>query len=165
MATSRSSRASRRPGARPRESLRASSSIRQASSHAIRRARRATENWVVHNVGFQDVSVATEAKTTVDSSSVYRLANGAPSGEVAICRLGSTFHLLRRLDGEAEWTEMTSHDDPAYPPYDRPDLPDTLQVGIMANAFSSPDILARFDYVHFTRPTSIEDCVANLPLE
>lgn len=125
-----------------------------------------SENWLVHNVGFQETSVATEAKTTVDSVSVYRLTDGAPSGEVAICRLGSMFHLFRRLDGEAEWTETTSEDDPAYPPYDRADLPDTLEVGIMANAFApTPDILARFEYVHFTRPTSLEECVADLPLE
>jgi len=48
----------------------------------------------------------------------------------------------------------------------RPRWPDTLDVGIMAKAFApTPDLLARFDYGHFTRPTSLEECVADLLLE
>ncbi|MDA1053418.1 MAG: hypothetical protein O3C40_23465 [Planctomycetota bacterium] len=43
---------------------------------------------------------------------------------------------------------------------DRPDLPDTLQVGLSASCAGiepEPQLVAEFDYIRFSVPKSIED--------
>lgn len=118
-----------------------------------------SENWIMYNVGFQSSveRVATERKSTVDSASALFFRDGFHSGRLAICRLGDTFRMFRRLDNENAWSEEPE-------PFVRSDLPDRLQVGITANGFSAPpDITAEFDYVRFSVPSSIADCTADIP--
>jgi hypothetical protein len=73
-----------------------------------------------------------------------------------LCRLDDTFHLFRRLDGEASWTETQT--------LVRGDLPQDLQVGVAANAGygSNPDLVARFDFARLTIPTSLGDCTTDM---
>ena len=116
------------------------------------------ENYVMYNVGFQrdDVGVATEAKDTRDSVSELTFRNGFHSGVLVICRIGQTFEMWRRLDDEANWIQTNT--------FDRPDLPTTLQVGIVVNGFEPPvTITAEFDYVRFAAAGSLDDCTADLP--
>lgn len=111
------------------------------------------ENWVVMNLGFQESSLATESKNTDDSVSVLTLrpTGGIRSAELSICRAGSTVRVFRRLLGSSSW-ELDNQ-------YERPDLPQTLQVGMMANAWEAPaDLLAEFDFVRFDRIGGPEDC-------
>jgi len=71
-------------------------------------------------------------------------------------RLGSQFHLLKRLQSEEQWTELTT--------FNRPDLPETLQVGLMCNGWTNaPDLLVLFDYARFDRPAGEQDLTRDLP--
>lgn len=113
-------------------------------------SRRGSQNWVVVNVGNQKRFVGSESKTTVDSESVLELKPGASKGRLRLARIGPTIYCLRRLDGESEWTLLKQ--------YDRPDLPQRAQVGVMCNGWTqNADIVAEFDYVRLTVPTSEAD--------
>ena len=107
------------------------------------------QNWVVCNVGMQQSSTGSEVKSTRDSNSELHLVSGAPEGEVRLARIGSTFTMLRRLRGEGSWRVIGS--------MSRPDLPSTLQVGIMCNGYQSADLIAQYDYVHYATPHSRSD--------
>lgn len=121
------------------------------------------ENYVVHNVGRQLSTVATEGKTTRDSGSTLELVDGIHHGRLRICRIGDSFLLTRRLDDESRFRQTHR--------YDREDLPDTVQVGLMANGWNasggepdtsvSPDVEVTFDYVRFWRPDGEADCLAD----
>jgi hypothetical protein len=88
-----------------------------------------TEDWVMHNVGYQMSSVATEGKTTRNSLSALTVVDGPRQGVLRICRFGEDVVLTRRLDGEAMFTETHR--------YDRDDLPNQLQLaGRDAELFS-----------------------------
>lgn len=111
------------------------------------------ENWLVYNLGYQENSIATEGKTTDNSVSVLTLlpTGGIHAGELAMCRFNEHFRLFRRLDGETSWHQ--EHD------YARADLPATLDVGLMANAWQSPaTIRAEYDYIRLQVPTVASDC-------
>ena len=122
------------------------------------------ENWIIHNVGRQsmEVGVATEGKTTTDSSSVLELIPGTWSGRLRICRLGSAFILTRMLDDENTFTQTHR--------YERADMPQMVQLGLMANGWNSngsmpdfdvePDVEASFEYIRLWRPDSEADCTA-----
>jgi hypothetical protein len=83
--------------------------------------------------------LAIENKTTVNSNSVYEAPEWpSPDAELRICRVGSTFNLYKRPVGSDTWQRSAS--------YDRPDLPDRLQVG--ADIYSPnppPDLRVRWD--------------------
>ena len=113
------------------------------------------EDWLMYNVGYQDTFVGTEGKTTEDSQSILTLTPGDHAGRLRICRLGTDYHMYRWLDDETDWTlEHT---------YSRPDLPGTLQVGLIANGYQPPpDLHARFDYARFGTVSSQSDCTAEL---
>lgn len=114
------------------------------------------ENWIMWDVGTQDTTVGSEGKTTVNSVSTLFVVPGGRRGELALCRLGTTFHLLRRLEGDAGWSETHT--------FDRPDMPATLDVGLITNAWeSAPDLHATVDYVRFGVPATLADCTAALP--
>lgn len=71
--------------------------------------------------------------------------------EVRICRVGPSFHFLRRADSSAAWT--------TYDTVTRNDLPQTLQVGPVAHAnTATPGLVARFDYVHFATVNGLGEC-------
>jgi hypothetical protein len=121
------------------------------------------DDWVMVNTGRQlgDL-VGSEGKTTVGSQSTLELVEGPHRGRLRICRVGGAVVLARRLEGEAAWRLLNR--------YDRADLPEDLQVGMVATAWNTaepepnlagtPDIEATFDYVRFSVPGGEGDCVA-----
>lgn len=129
------------------------------------------ERWITHNVGFQASFIGTEGKTTESSRSELRLVRGLHHGRLRICRVGDVFVLTRRLADEDAWTQPSYYPDRNEPArYERPDLPDTLQVGLMANGWNStggqpdesiePDVRGVFEYIRFSSIESEADCLA-----
>jgi hypothetical protein len=114
------------------------------------------QNWLIITTGFQDQTVGTEDASTTASNSSLNLRPGGFKFELVICRLGSGFHIFSRVRGETFWQDV---DDDV-----RPDLPQTLQVGMAAQAFGMPpDVRLEFEYVRFARPTMLSDCTADIP--
>lgn len=119
-----------------------------------------TQNWLMYNVGYQEAFVGTEGKTTVDSTSVLTLTPGQNQGRLRICRVGSDYMMYHRYPGETAWTE-----DHAFP---RADLPATLQVGLIMNAWP-PDmqgvarnVRGEFAEVTFGAVSGVADCTADI---
>lgn len=124
-----------------------------------------SENWVIHNVGRQslEMGVATEGKTTTNSTSILELVPGTNSGRLRICRIGADVILARMLADENTFTETHR--------YVRGDMNGELQVGLMVNGWNSngsmpdtdiePDVIGRFDYVRLSQPQSEADCFAD----
>ncbi|MEM9070650.1 MAG: hypothetical protein AAGE52_19240 [Myxococcota bacterium] len=121
------------------------------------------QNWVMWNVGRQgdsncgtgprSVAVGSEGKTTVDSRSTLCLNPGTARGELALCRVGASVRLLRNLDGDDGWAE--------YHAYERADFPETVDVGVLANAWATPpDLHAEFRRIEFSVPDGLESCSA-----
>lgn len=111
------------------------------------------QNWVVTNVGRQDPHTGTEVKTTTDSRSVLELQPGPAEARLRLARLGDTIYALRRFPDDDAWTLIRT--------YDRPDLPDTVQVGLMCNGWTGDaDLVAQYDYVRINQPTSVDDLTA-----
>jgi len=112
------------------------------------------ENHIMVNVGRQNSTIAnsigSESKSTINSSSQLDLQDGTNSGRLILCRVGSQFSTYRLLNNETEWTQIGS--------IARDDLPDTLQVGMVANGFSGPDLIATFNYIRLTVPSTEGDC-------
>jgi hypothetical protein len=121
------------------------------------------DDWVMVNVGRQlGQLVGSEGKTTVGSQSTLEMVDGAFRGRLRICRVGGVIVLARMLEGETAWRVLNR--------YDRSDLPEDLQVGMVATGWCSseqapdlsrtPDVEATFDYVRFAVPGGEADCVA-----
>lgn len=116
------------------------------------------ENYIMLNIGRQRVDsgipsgVGSETKTTVNSNSTLFLDDGASSGDLVLCRIGNDFHSFRMLAGESGWTLTDS--------FNRPDLPSSLQVGMVVNAFNSPaDLRAEFDFIRLLgTPSNLANC-------
>lgn len=131
------------------------------------------ENWIFLTTGTTEPAGLShwEVKTTVQGNSVLRISE-APTGwvEIALIRVGAAFVFLQRPEG-GTWT--------VHQRYLRPDLGETVQVGI--NAYTdydtlqsimgpprsrrtdprvynsrvyegSPDLRGWVDWVHFQRP-------------
>jgi len=111
-------------------------------------------NYVFIVVGDRGEYLAVETKSTRDSDSDVQ-GPAWPSGdaELRLCRLGSQFLLYKRAVGERAWTEAVR--------YARPDLPNTLQVGPLAYAYTSrPDLRASFAWVSIAPAADEGDCTA-----
>ncbi len=107
----------------------------------------------------------TETKDTVNSNSNLILS-GVSSGEIEmkLLRLGNRVTVIARQPG-GNWYVVRRHN--------RPDFPDTLQVGMIAytdwstvgalapqdynvsDLNGNPDLIAQYDYVHFERVTDM----------
>ncbi|MCA8950651.1 MAG: DUF1349 domain-containing protein [Planctomycetes bacterium] len=87
--------------------------------------------------------IVAEDKSTTDSVSDWRAwPVAANSGEIRIVRSGRWFSLEYRVDAQQSWAVLRAHD--------RPDLPATLQVGLMAYSNTAPPQLrGRFDWIRF----------------
>ena len=148
------------------------------------------QRWVMYNIGYQDVAVAREIKTTTPSaggataslSTLY--LNNTPSavnaGLLRVCRIGSLFRFFHRYPSESTWTEEVFRSvgstptringngprpaiaDGAPLSFDRPDLPAAVQVGLMAGNFVPDPAGARgeFDYIRFSSASKPADCLA-----
>lgn len=114
------------------------------------------ENWIFLTTGLADElgTPVFETKTTRASRSVLELHPAQLDWvELRIVREGSVFQLSYKYNG-AEWTPLKS--------YDRPDLPDVLQVGLNAytDFYSAPRSLRR-DYMTYNT-TVVKDGNADL---
>jgi hypothetical protein len=117
----------------------------------------AQENYVFIVVGVDPQDVSVETKSTVNSASDYV---GPPwsstEAELRLCRVGATFRLYKRELGAGVWTLAMT--------YERPDLPDTLQVG--GNAYAGAmngmfDLRVFFDEITFAPASGEGDCSAD----
>lgn len=110
------------------------------------------ENYVFIVLGDDGNGLSIETKDTVDSFSKYD-GPGWDSGEaeLRVCRFGSIFNLYKRQIGTNESWILAGT-------FDRPDLPETLQVGANIYSDSAPDLLVRFDRLRIEAITSEADC-------
>ncbi len=110
-----------------------------------------TENYVFNVVGtrFDVPSIETKSTTNDNSGTIEHFAIGTTRSELRITREGSTFRMYSRELGAADWTHRST--------FSRPDLPDTLQVGIIAYAFQSypEDLAVKVDYIRFSEFTQV----------
>jgi hypothetical protein len=102
-----------------------------------------------------------ETKSTHNNVSAVQ---GAPwqsgDAELRICRLGAMFHIYVRAIGGNTWSVAT----PWGPPYERPDMPSTLQVGPIAYAWTAtPNLRASFNYLRIqtANVVSTADCTSD----
>jgi hypothetical protein len=115
-----------------------------------RSAQDGPENTVHIALGTDD-DPSVETKSTRDGISTWQgPAWPSATGEVRICRVGSSFMMyVRELDGP--WVLSNA--------YARPDMPEELEVGPMAfNNSPTPDLRVAFDFVHFAAIESQADC-------
>lgn len=112
------------------------------------------ENYVFIVAGDDGNGTSIETKNTVDAVSEYDgPAWDSADVELRICRLGATFHLYKRhLGVEENWIPAAS--------FDRPDLPETVQVGVNIYSNSEPDLQIRYEDISIDAITSAADCDA-----
>lgn len=124
------------------------------------------ENWVVYNVGYQGdqgATTGTEGKTTVDSTSVLTINQSTHSGLLRMCRIDDEIYLFKWLDDESEWTQEHQ--------YTRADLPETVQLGMMVNAWppgettDARNVQARFGHFRYAAANDLADCTAAIVAE
>ncbi|HLO30294.1 MAG TPA: hypothetical protein VK249_14215 [Anaerolineales bacterium] len=110
------------------------------------------ENYIFIVVGNDGDGLSIETKTTLNSESEYEGPEwDSPNAELRLCRLGETFNLYKRHIGTNEtWILAKS--------FDRPDLPDRLQVGANIYTNSEPDLQIRYDHIAIEPISSISNC-------
>lgn len=119
-----------------------------------RNAQSNAQDYVFIVLGADANDVSVETKTTVDSVSTF-VGPPWPSGEgdLRLCRLGSTFHLLIREAGDP-WTLQET--------YERPDFGAELAVGPVAYANANPaDVRVSYDGITFAPASDMDDCMAD----
>jgi hypothetical protein len=119
----------------------------------VRSTENSDENYVMVNVGRQLEALGTEAKETTNSISILNIQAGSNNGRLTLCRVGADFYAYRQLDNETEWTRIGS--------VNRNDIPETVQVGMVVNGFTGPDIVASFDYIRMQVPNTEAECTVN----
>lgn len=137
------------------------------------------ENWLFFSTGTADQAGTPqfETKSTFQSVSTLKTYQSRPGWmELRIVRLGEIMTLLYRYDGELSFSQLDQ--------FIRPDLPQTLQVGITAysdwpsvekvypdyeryNKHGAPDenadLIAHVEWIKFRRPTVARIAIANSP--
>lgn len=118
-----------------------------------------TENYVFVAVGLSGGILATETKTTINSTSTFQgEAWGTGDAELRLCRIGARFYLYARPIGGGAWQAATASD----PFFDRPDLPWELMAGPIAyGPTASPDLQAEFEEIVFEPAFSECDCTTD----
>ena len=103
-----------------------------------------SENYILGVVGYAEMNqLAVEHKSTTNGKSVYGEVAFTADAEFRMCREGSTFTIYYRHPGDTTWG-------PAFDPFLRPDLPETVQVGAIAyTGANAPDFVAIFDNFTF----------------
>ena len=99
------------------------------------------ENYVFIVLGDDGNGLSVETKNTVDDFSEYQGPpwNAASAG-LRLCRMGQTFKLYKRhTESEEPWIPAAS--------FERPDLPESLQVGVNIYTNSTPDIQIRYENI------------------
>lgn len=141
VATSRASDPSLPPGADGRVEL----------AGVMARADGIRENYVFIVVGSDADGRSVETKSTTDNASAFDgPAWDSGSASLMLCRNESTFLLAKRpIASDLPWIPATA--------YERPDLPETLQVGLNIYSDSTPDLQAVFTNFAI-RPLPAEGC-------
>ena len=99
--------------------------------------------------------IAVEWKDTLNSASTFSETPWTPDAELRLCRVGATVAVYRRHVGDTSWGAP-------YFQTSRPDLPQTLQVGLNMYASQTvPDLDASFDRITFAPASSLADCASD----
>jgi hypothetical protein len=105
-----------------------------------------SQNYVFNVIGtrFDVPSIETKSTSNNNSGTIEHFGVSSTEAELRMIREGSVFTMYSRDLGATEWTQRST--------FSRPDLPDTLQVGVIAYAFESypEDLVVKFDYVRFS---------------
>jgi hypothetical protein len=103
-----------------------------------------SENYVLGVVGYAEMNqLAIEHKSTTNSKSVYGETAFSADAELRLCRTGSTFTIYYRNPGDSDWPTFVE-------PIERADLPETLEVGMIAyTGANPPDYVSIFDRIAF----------------
>ena len=113
------------------------------------------ENWVAVSFGRQDTAAlfGGEHKYTVNSVSVKANAalGSAMVAQLGLCRVGNNIRVSGREDG-GTWQTLANYTSTQIT------LPDTVELGIAASVFETPDLTARVDSIRFACPTTLNDC-------
>jgi hypothetical protein len=123
-----------------------------------------TENYLFVMAGHTEgndgvVHQGVEVKTTTNGASVYDEPDWSSNdADLRICRLQSDFYLYKRVPGTTAW--VLSNETRQAAPVSRPDLPDTLQVGMALNFSSGSDLDVAFDAITLApdAPATVDDC-------
>lgn len=114
------------------------------------------ENYLFIVVGRDVNDLSVETKTTEGGRSVFE-GPAWPHGsdaELRLCRLGADFHMYKRPIEGGAW-ELAGR-------FERPDLPQTLQVGAIAYTNSAqPDLTVGFEEIVFADVFGEDDCLAD----
>ncbi|MBK8257156.1 MAG: hypothetical protein IPK82_31350 [Polyangiaceae bacterium] len=118
-----------------------------------------TENYVFVVVGDRGATIEIETKSTDNNASeIDNVFWPSGDAQLRICRVGSTFHVYTRPFAGGTWGIATPYD----PPFQRPDMPADLQVGVIAYTWTNtPDLRASFDHVLFDAVSSQADCLVD----
>ncbi|WP_144394272.1 DUF1349 domain-containing protein [Pleionea sediminis] len=109
------------------------------------------EDWLLLVIGRQGGWNGSLAESTIDSSTQIFPQASSIRGEVRICRINSTYRLYRNVENDPDWTLLAT--------FERDDMPDEVQAGITAHAWSGPaDIEAQFEYARFAQVATEDDC-------
>jgi hypothetical protein len=110
------------------------------------------ENYVFIVVGSTANALAVETKNTIDDFSEYDGPDwDTASASLRLCRFGETFHVYKRhIGAEEPWMLADT--------FERPDLPESLQVGINIYTDSRPDLQVRYENINIEPIASSEEC-------
>ena len=118
------------------------------------RADRTPEDYVFIVVGDDGDGPSVETKSTDNSVSVYE---GPPwpsaAADLRLCRVGSSVTLYKRPAGSSDAWALAKA-------YDRPDLPESLQVGANIYSGSAPDLTVRYEHLTVEPVHDAADCTA-----
>ena len=110
------------------------------------------ENYVFIVVGEDSNGLSVETKNTVDGSSEYDGPSwGSAEAELRLCRFGQIFKLYKRRIGASEPWLLTKT-------FERPDMPDTLQVGVNIYPDNTPDLRVRYEQLRIEPIDAETDC-------
>ena len=110
------------------------------------------ENYVFIVAGDDGNGLSIETKNTIDSFSKYDgPAWDSAEAELRLCRFGGMFNLYKRhIASDETWIPAAT--------FDRPDLPETLQVGLNIYSDSTPDLQIRYDPINTDLISNSSDC-------
>src|SRR6266498_1097784 len=113
------------------------------------------ENYVFIVVGDDGDGLSIETKNTTQGLSKFNgPAWDSADAELRLCRVGQTFNLYQRhVNTRETWVLATA--------YDRPDLPNDLQVGVNIYTDGTPDLQIRYDNIKIESVTSLDECTNN----
>ncbi len=123
------------------------------------------QQWFMYATGHVEYPpndvVGTTRMSTVNSASIISKEVAGHELILRACRIDNTLYFFRKEIGDPVWTP-----DPALDTnraYVRNDFPETLHVGLVANAYyGASDITAEFDYIRFGTPTTAADCTSTI---